>query len=348
MSYAPRVAVLSYPMLFQNQGGLQVQVLETVAALQRLGVDAQIIDPSREKLEDFELVHIFSAINGNHRIAEQAKAIGRPVVTSPLIRPHWTRTLGRKARLLESLVGRLTHWEVKTEYRHIRSCLENSDRLVALGSIEGNCIVEAFGISPARIDIIPNGIPERFFTANSRLFQSSTGIAPGFVLCVASINPHKNQAGLVDAVKDLGIQVVLIGPCLETNRPYLERMTAQSNVKYLGSLAYDDPLLASAYASAGLFCLPSQSEVMPLSVMESLAAGTPVVMTRHHCMDLSNFKNVIKEVSPLDRAAIRASVEHFTKNPPEKTVCQASVQHLTWSAVGTSLLTCYNKLVQHK
>lgn len=346
MLHAPRVAVLSYPMLFQNQGGLQVQVLETVGALQRLGVDARIIDPSRDKLADFDLVHIFSAINGNHRIAEQAKAIGKPVITSPLIQPHWTRALGRKAHWLESLVGRLTHWEVKTEYRHIRSCLENSDKLVALGSLESRCIIEAFDIPPTRIEIIPNGIPERFFTADLQLFQSSTGIAPGFVLCAASINPYKNQAGLVSALKDLDIRIVLIGPCLEANRRYLDSMTAQPNVTYLGSLAHDDPLLAAAYAAAGLFCLPSQSEVMPLSVMESLAAGTPVVMTRHHGMDLGGFKHLVQEVSPSDGAAIRAAVEHFLKNPPESAACQAAVQHLTWDAVGTALLTCYNQLMQ--
>lgn len=38
-----KVAICSYPMLFQTQGGLQIQLLETVAALSRLGVRAEVI-----------------------------------------------------------------------------------------------------------------------------------------------------------------------------------------------------------------------------------------------------------------------------------------------------------------
>src|SRR5262249_49458259 len=152
-----KVAILSSPMIFQMQGGLQVQILESIDALNRRGVEAQLIDPNKRHLAEFDLIHVFSAINGNHCIAEHAKAFGLPLVTSPLIRPFWTRSLGRRARWIERIVGRLTDWNISTEYSEIKSCLSRSDVLIALGDRERDCIIEAFDIAPKRVRVIPNG-----------------------------------------------------------------------------------------------------------------------------------------------------------------------------------------------
>src|SRR5450830_1193345 len=57
-----RVGILSYPMLFQREGGLQVQVRETIAALNRLGQDdahplqAELVDPNRQRLQGMGVV----------------------------------------------------------------------------------------------------------------------------------------------------------------------------------------------------------------------------------------------------------------------------------------------------
>lgn len=340
-----KVAILSYPMLFQNTGGLQVQIRETVAALQRLGVDARLADPVRERLADFNLVHVFSAINGNHRMVEQACAQGLPVVVSPLIRPHWTARLGWVARRLEALVGRLTQWNVKTEYQQIEACLRGADALIALGEIEKRSIIDAFDIAPRRVRVIPNGIPRRFFDADPSLICATYGLSPGFVLSVATISPHKNQLALVKATAGSGQQVVLVGPQPGGERAYLDELLAYPHVRYLGALDYEDPLLASAYAAAAVFCLPALSEVMPLSVMEALAAGTPVVMTREHCMDLSRMRNAVREVGPQDEEAIRRAVLEFIDRPPSAAACRESVAGYSWDAVAEAIAGCYREIL---
>ncbi len=340
-----KIAILSYPMLFQNHGGLQVQILETIYSLNELGIDATLINPCKEKLSDYDIVHVFSAINGNHRIIEQAKAIEKPVVTSPLIQPHWDSQLGRRAKILESIVGRLTNWEVKTEYRHISSCLNKSDHLIALGALEKKAIINAFKISKEKIDIIPNGIPKRFFEADETLFVDKTGIEAGFILCVGSIYQHKNQSTLADATKKMNKTLVLIGPCSPANKPYLEILLKHPHVHYIGSLDYDDPLLASAYAAAGVFCLPSLSEVMPLSVLESLAAGTAVVMTKNHGMDTSKLHDVLSEITPLNTDMIQSAIGNYFKSPPDSQLCSSLVKDLTWNNVAKSITNIYTKLL---
>lgn len=342
-----RVAMLSYPMLFQRQGGLQIQILETIAALKRLNIQAELINPIQDKLADYDLIHIFSAISGNYRLVEAAKGVAKPIVISPLIRPDWTRYTGFRERLLDRLVGKLSNWHIQTTYREIDYCLQNSDSIVALGEIEKRSIVDAFKVKPGKINVIPNGIPQRFFEASPNLFIEKHGVEPGFVLCVAAINSHKNQLALVQALRHTPYKIVLIGQCLETDKDYLAQILSFTNVVYLGAMDYQNPLLASAYAAAGVFCLPSCSEVMPLSVLEALAAGTPAIVTKHHCMDVSNMHKhrVLMEIEPDNHEQIRSTVSQFLTDPASSEQCRSVVLNLSWDSVARDLSDVYRSLI---
>jgi hypothetical protein len=75
-----RVGILSYPMLFQRDGRLQVQVREAIEALNRIAlgparapIEAELVDPFRSRLDDYDVVHVFAAVNGNHRRSARAK-----------------------------------------------------------------------------------------------------------------------------------------------------------------------------------------------------------------------------------------------------------------------------------
>ena len=336
-----RVAVLSYPMLFQAQGGLQVQVRETISALNSSGCDARLVDLTREKLFDFDLVHVFSVINGNHRVVEWAQSHDKPVVLSPLLRPNWTSSFSRRAAFGDWMVGRLTGWEVKSEYRQMHSGITRASRCVALGAVEKACLVGAFGVAADSVDVVPNGIPQRFFNTGAEQFLTTQGVQAGYVLCVASINSHKNQLGLAAALADSGLRVVVIGHCQPADQPYLNALCAMPHVHYAGGFAHDSLMLASAYAGAGVFCIASMGEVMPLCVLEALAAGTPAVMTRHHAMDLDGLHDYIREIEPTSVTDIREAVSHFVSNPPSRPACARSVSALTWDAVAGALMKTY-------
>ncbi len=341
-----RVAALSYPMLTQVQGGLEIQILESMAALRTLGCEIELIDPLRQRMADFDLVHVFAAGGGNHQSVQFARLVERPVVLSPLVRPCWTRTMGRWARFVDRVMGRVTRWEVSTEYRDLRSALTNADRVIALGPQEMDSIVGAFEIDPQRVSVIPNGIPPRFFGASPEPFLRRFGLKPGFALCVGSIDEHKNQLGLARALASLECPLVLVGQCNGPNRAYLDEVLKIPGTLHVGSLRYDDPLLPSAYAAAGVFVLASRSEVMPLVALESLAAGTPVVMTRHHGMDTSRLGHVLKEVEPSSTQEIAAAVTAQLRTPPSAAQCAAAVGHLTWEAVARSLLGVYENVLR--
>jgi hypothetical protein len=342
-----RVGVLSYPMLFQRDGGLQVQVRETIAALNALpqSLSVQLVDIRSEALRSYDLIHVFSAINGNHRLVETAQEAGVPVVLSPLVSPGWNRAAGLRARLAERCVGRLTGWQVQTSYAQMRRALEQADLLIALGQAEHAAIVAGFGVAAERIRIIPNGIAPRFFEADPASFRQQTGISGSFVLMVGAISPYKNQLGLAQAMEGLGLPLVLIGRAARSDEDYLQELRRLPWVRLLGGLLHESPLLAGAYAAASALALPSRGEVFPLAVLEALAAGTPVVMTEESALRVDGAGIAVQTVRWDDRAALARALRAVLAAPPDRLQVSRLVERYSWPRVAGEMADCYAALL---
>ena len=344
-----RVGILSYPMLFQREGGLQIQIRETIAALNSLnggGIEASLIDPQRERLDSFDLVHVYSAINGNHRIMETASDMGVPVVLSPLLAPGWDRAAGLRAHLADRLACKLTGWNAQTTFAQTKRALQLADRIVALGEAEKKAVVEGFRVATHKIQVLPNGINARFFAAGPQLFREQTGISAPFVLMVGAISPYKNQLALAQALQGCGLDIVLIGQAQMQHQAYLQSLLRLPRLTWLGQLEHANPLLASAYRAAAVLALPSQGEVFPLSVLESLAAGTPVVMTNESALRIAQSEFALKQLHWQDLASISRAIVALANEPPERAAVQALVARFTWRRVADQLADCYAQLVQ--
>jgi len=346
-----RVGILSYPMLFQRDGGLQVQIRETIAALNALPdgrVHAALVDPQRERLDSFDLVHVYSAINGNHRIMETASDMGLPVVLSPLLAPGWDRAAGVRAHMAERLAGRLTSWNAQTTYAQTKRALQLADRIVALGEAEKRAIVDGFRVAPEKIRLLPNGGGAQFFAADEALFRQQTAIEGPFVLMVGAISPYKNQLALARELAGSGLRIVVIGQAQSQHQSYLQELLTVPQVSWLGQLEHDDPLLASAYRAASVLALPSQGEVFPLAVLEALAAGTPAVMTDESALKIPASEFALRQMHWKDTSAIGRAVRQLAADPPERSRVQALVARFTWQRVAAELALCYEELLGEK
>ena len=342
-----RVGILSYPMLFQRDGGLQIQVRSTIAALQALKIPAlqvELVDPNRQRIDSYDVIHVFSAINGNYRLVELASELGVPVVLSALLSPGWSRAAGLRARIADRLVGRLTDWNVQTSYAQTKRALQLAQIVVALGPAERTALIEGFGTEPAKIRLLPNGIDARFFAADAELFRRHSGIDRPFVLMVGAISPYKNQLGLVRALASSELPIVLIGRAQRQHQAYLQQLLASPRVRWLGQLAHEDPLLASAYAAASVLALPSQGEVFPLSVLEALAAGTPAVMTNESALSLPSSGFALQQLRWDDTAALCEAISGFVARPPQRAEVRALVSAFTWQRVALQIAACYEHL----
>jgi glycosyltransferase involved in cell wall biosynthesis len=138
------------------------------------------------------------------------------------------------------------------------------------------------------IKIIPNGVElQRFFNEPNPAGRNKLGLAPEDILLVYSgrLAPEKNLAFLLEAFAGVAQAVehthlLLIGDGPE--REKLEEQTALSGltgrVHFTGRVSYDR--LPGYLSMCDAFVTASVSEVHPLSVIEAMASGLPVVGIR--------------------------------------------------------------------
>ena len=121
---------------------------------------------------------------------------------------------------------------------------------------------------------IPNGIDHQRFTP---AVSSPSGLP--IIGCVAALRPEKNLARLLYAAARLKanykFSLVIAGDGPE--RGYLEGLSKSLgvNAQFLGNVADPAPL----YRSFTIFVLSSDTEQMPLSVLEAMSAGLPIAAT---------------------------------------------------------------------
>jgi len=341
-----KVGLISYPMLFQKKGGLQIQVKETLAALLEAGMDADIFDPLSAKLEDYDVIHVFSANHGNYNIVAAAKEAGCKVVMSPLAEDKWNRKIAFRSRLIDKVLRRLSSYLNYSFYSQVAHCFKQCDHLVALGEGEKIALNTAFDVANKKISIVKNGIPERFFNASPTLIKAQENPAENFILNVGTINENKNQLTLAEALKEYLPEqhLILIGPVSKSNEAYLQEILALGNSTYLGELEYDSPLLTSVYAAGAVFALPSTQEVYPLSALEALAAGTPVVVTKVSSMNFDCTANEFQLVTPSDKREIADKITNALNDRPSPSQCKNLVSGFSWQQVAQQLIVIYKSL----
>ena len=139
--------------------------------------------------------------------------------------------------------------------------------------------LDVWRLPERRLRYVPNGIElERFASARPMPLP----FQPGQIVIgsVGALRGEKNLLRLLrllDSLQDLPVSLAIFGDGPERAR--LETATQQMGLKdrvyFAGHCA--DP--ASAYAAFDLFALTSDTEQMPYSVIEAMAAGLPVVAT---------------------------------------------------------------------
>jgi glycosyltransferase involved in cell wall biosynthesis len=150
--------------------------------------------------------------------------------------------------------------------------------------------VEEYGRAPAAE--IPNAIPTELYAPDAmrRAEWRSQHAVPQDALvytCIAGLRPQKNHRLLLQAFAGAAqrlpkAQLLLVGPPDRLDPNYAESLKALAQelgleqcVRFLGSRA-DVPNILRA---SDVFVLSSDYEGNPLSVLEAMAAGLPVVST---------------------------------------------------------------------
>lgn len=203
------------------------------------------------------LVHGHFLLHVGPAAVRMARRLGVPsVVTVHGTDARWLLEGGVQQRLREEM-----RWACTT-----------ADRVIAVSNPIADGL-RSLGVAPERLDVIPMGADPSIFRIRDRddvRRQLGLDHDADVVLFVGRLADAKGARVLEEALRLLAprgkrIECVAAGPA--------DRVP--TGIRTLGAL--DPETLALWMGAADLVCLPSYAEGSPVSVVEALASGTPVV-----------------------------------------------------------------------
>jgi glycosyltransferase involved in cell wall biosynthesis len=148
------------------------------------------------------------------------------------------------------------------------------DILVPNSISEGLAIRNDLDVTTKTV-VVPLGVDQQTF------YDEGIARSKRTVLYVGRIEPHKNQLGLINAIRKTDMRLVLVGRLHPDHNEYCQRVLSNcvGNVKYAG---YGDAtFLRSQYNSASVHVLPSWSETVGLTSLEAASCGAKIVHTKN-------------------------------------------------------------------
>ena len=332
---------------FQAPGGGENQLIRTARHLERLGVPVRPFCPWTDQIERARLVHLFGMGREGLELARVARARGVPVVLSTIC---WVEP-GAIAALASNPVqaawglakwGAMVAWPRRPYWR--RELLGLADAILPNSEAEAGQLVRLFGADRDRIRVVPNGVEARFADADPAAFRAAFG-GGDFVLYVGRVEPRKNVLGLIRGLAPTGLPLVVMGDAVPGHEGYAAacRRAGGGSVRWLPRVDHDDPMLASAYAAARVFALPSWFETPGLAALEAALAGRAVVVTPLGCTR-EYFGDRVEYARPDRPAAIGRAVARAWASGPDPGLKGQIRGHYLWSGVARQTAEVYDQV----
>ena len=150
--------------------------------------------------------------------------------------------------------------------------------VVTVSDMNIDYMSETFGVPKNHIHLIPCGVDTQRFR------PSGSKATPPHIVCVARLKPFKNQKILLEACAELKARgrkfhCILVGegPTRDELDVLRSRLGLEGCLDLVGGAVQSEVL--KWWQRASIAVLPSESEGMPVCLMEAAACGLPIVAT---------------------------------------------------------------------
>jgi glycosyltransferase involved in cell wall biosynthesis len=255
-------------------------------------------------------------------------------------------------RFPQYLPSRLAHVYART---FLWTATHQADRVITVSEASKRDILQYFSIPPEKIEVIYNGIDERFWNPpdeeDMERVRQRYQLTDPFILYAGNIRPHKNLERLIDAFQQLRregfdeLKLLIIGDEISkyaTLRRAVHRHKLHKHVRFLGFVP--DRTLAALYRLAAVFVFPSLYEGFGLPPLEAMASGTPVVTS-----NVSSLPEVVGDaallVDPYDCEAIAGAIRMALTDEVLRADLRARglarAREFSWSRAAARVLEIY-------
>jgi glycosyltransferase involved in cell wall biosynthesis len=254
-------------------GGQAIQIQQTIAALQGIGV---AVEPLRwwDENQTGDLIHYFGRMPADQiRFAHQK---GIKVIIAEFL------TVAGSQTNLQRLARKIFRWVAENlAPRGFATAFQWEPYRIADGFIantpwEKYLMQYKFDAMPEKIFVVPNGVEGVFF-------ESPKTARGEWLVCTATITEHKRVLELAQAAIAAETPVWIIGKAYADNDPYAQKFFSLAKahpqfIRYEGAIS-DRTELAKIYRTARGFVLLSTKETRSLSAEEAAACECPLLLS---------------------------------------------------------------------
>jgi glycosyltransferase involved in cell wall biosynthesis len=253
-------------------GGAQIQIEQTKAALEKIGVEVDFLrwwDGSQKA----DIIHFFGRPTATEIHFAHQKGIKYVML-------HLLTGLGSRGPLVRKFQKMVTRTGMKflpplsaayrwDTYAAVDACIANT-------AWEKYLTEDVFGAAPEKIHIVGNGV--------ENVFLSSEQVPRGkWLVCSGTITERKKILELAEAAVKAGTPVWIIGKGYSDSDPYTQRFLTFARqhpeiVRYEGPVN-DRKKLSGIYREARGFVLLSTMETRSLSSEEAAACECPLLLS---------------------------------------------------------------------
>ena len=243
---------------------------------------------------------------------------------------------------------------INSEKALVRDC----NRIIAPTEREKEYLIHYYDASPKAITVIPCGVNlELFRSVEKEIARNYLGLdGKGIILFVGRIVPLKGIDRLLMAMPYLEngqrLKLLVIGGdeyCrdeMKRLRSLAQSLQIHDSVSFLGLVKHEE--LPYFYSAADLCVLPSYYESFGLVALESLACGTPVVVTK-----VGGLESVIRQGDTgyvvLDNTPFRLANKMARllsmSNKEAISSIRASVTKFSWSRIAEAIVNEYRAVL---
>ncbi len=254
-------------------GGQQVQIEQTLSALQAIGLEAE---PLRwwDDGQRGDVIHYFGRMPAEQIGLAHQKGI--KVVMAELLTVTGSRSPMqlRLQKIISRTIACIAPHPFAAPFNW--EAYRLADAVIALTPWEKHLMEYLFGADGRRTLVVPNGVEDVFFT--SRPLKRGP-----WLVCTATITERKRVLELAEAALQARTPVWMIGRPYADADPYAQKFFALAKqhpefIRYQGQIQ-DRGRLAQIYREARGFVLLSVRESLSLSALEAAACECPLLLS---------------------------------------------------------------------
>jgi glycosyltransferase involved in cell wall biosynthesis len=372
--HAQRV-LLAYRSDVDRVGGAGLMMDDLAAALRGHGLEVDVTLDARPDVSGYDVVHAMniwapdSALEQLRYLRSQDVPLAWTPIYSHWAEVAWARpaVLGiyslpdgpeRRGYLEAFAAGTLelpngfSRWRfneiVASFHEVLRQMLGCVDHVLAFSHHEMQLLAQVTRVAELSYTAVPHGVvTDLVHAATPDAFRAHVGFEDDFVLSVGTLNGHKNQLMLVEALRGTGLRLVLIGSAREADYHELVLREGGETLVHLDHVPRE--LVASAYKAASVHAQTSFAEGCAQVNLEAAVAGCPMVVS-NRSSEFEYFGELPYYCDPSDpdsiRRAVLAAFDGRRREPERWQAMAERIASHTWQRAAGAVLQGYERAIE--